>query len=488
MRIETDADKLIELVSNVMDAYTTAIFLADNKKRMLRMWKYYSLGDNVDPHARIPFGIGPIGIVAETKTDFDLTKFSERDSSLLKTYTKDENIKSFFAVPIISKDGTLEGVLTVDSKKTFFFSNKQQKLLKLFAEQFSCLLNNIRVQTSIDTETADVQLLYEFCNETTKIQDVESALKLACNYIDRLIKCDSYFISLKSGKDRDGKFCVVVSKSKEDISGLTFSDRCGLAGCVIEDKKPFLLSNRKEELGSYVFTPSESIGRVRSFLGVPLLCKDEVLGLICLIDSREGTFSQRDLQAISIIADNITLAIENAKAQRLIRSLSTEIDGLTGLWNFSGFHKHLDSIVQDARKRRRSVSLMIIDIDNFTELNHSLGYEFGNEALKRISNFLLEIDIGNSSIFFARYGSDEFAIILPNISGDRAFLYAEDICYAINNAKFVLLQKDVKINVSIGVSCFPEDSNNKNELIKNALLALKEAKSKGGKSAWILGL
>lgn len=488
MKFETDADKLIELVSNVTEAYTTAVFLADNKKRTLKIWKYYSLGDNVNPDAKIPFGMGPIGIVAETKTDFDLTKFSERDSDLLKIYSKNEIIKSFFAVPIINRENILEGVLTVDSKKTYFFSNKQQKLLRLFAEQFSILLNNIRVQTFVDTETANIKLLYEFCGEIARIQDIESVLQLVTNSIAKKIECDGLFVSLRSNKNKEGEFCVVVSKSKKDITGLIFSDQCGLARCLIEDKKPFMLSNRKEELGSYIFTPSESIGRVRSFLGVPLLYKDEVLGLICLVDSKEGAFNQGDLQVVSIMANSVSLAIVNAKARKLINSLSTDIDGLTGLWNFSGFHRHLDAIIQNASRRRRPVSLMIIDIDEFTEINHNLGYESGNEILKQLANFLLELDIGNSNVYPARYGSDEFALILPNIDGDRAFLYAEDICSVINNTKFVLENKDTEIKVSIGVSCFPEDCNNKNELIKNALLALKEAKSKGGKSAWILGL
>ncbi len=488
MRIEIDADKLLELVSNVTEAYTTAVFLADNKKRILKMWKYYSLGDNVNHNAKIPFGTGPIGIVAETKTDFDLTKFSERDSSLLKIYSKNESIKSFLAVPIINKEGILEGVLTIDSKKTYFFSSKQQKLLKLFAEQFSLLLNNLKVQKFIDTETSDIQFLCDFCDEITKIQDIEPILQLAVNSIKQLVECDGYFISLRFNKSKHGEFRIELSQSRKDIKGLKFSDQYGLAGCVIKDKKPFLLSNRKEDLGSYIFTPSESIGRVRSFLGVPLVYNDDVLGLICLVDSKEGTFSQRDLKIISIMANSISLAVANAEAKKLIHSLSNDIDGLTGLLNFSGFHKYLDKVIQNASKKHRPVSLMMIDIDGFTEINYSLGYELGNEILRQFANLLLDIDIGNDNICFARYGSDEFALILPEVGGDRAFLYAEDICATVNNTRFILSSRYFEINISIGVSCFPEDSNDKDELVKNALLALSEAKSKGGKSAWILGL
>jgi diguanylate cyclase (GGDEF)-like protein len=486
MKVETNADRLIELVSNVTEAYTTAIFLADNQKRILRLWKFYSLSDNINTNVSIPFGTGPTGIVAETKKDFDLAKFAERDSSLLKIYAKNESIKSFFAVPIINKDGILEGVLSIDSKKTYVFSSKEQKLLRLFAEQFSQLLNNLMVQKFMDTDTSDIEFLNEFSNEITKIDDVESVLQLALDSIIKLIECDSYFLSLKSSGSNDGEFCVAVSQSRRNLQGLIFSDQYGLAGCVLEDKKPFLLGNRKEELGSYVFTPSESLGRVRSFLGIPLLYKDEVLGLICLIDSKEGAFSQRDLQVISIMSYGISLAISYAKAQRLIHNLSTNTDGLTGIWNFSGFHEHLDMIIQNASRKRRPISLMIIDIDEFTELNYSMGHEAGNEILRQFANFLLDTE--NSNIYVARYGSDEFALVLPNVGGDRALVYAENICAAIGDASFVLPSRNVEINVSIGVSCFPEDSNNKNELIKNAQLALSEAKSKGGKKAWIMGL
>ena len=95
MNIKTDVNGLIELVSNVTDAYTTAVFLADNQRRILRLWHFYSLGDNVNSKAKIPYGVGPIGTVAESKQDFDLAKFAERDSSLFpKSYASENTTDS----------------------------------------------------------------------------------------------------------------------------------------------------------------------------------------------------------------------------------------------------------------------------------------------------------------------------------------------------------------------------------------------------------
>jgi len=486
MKVETDFEGLVELVSNVTEAYTTALFLADNQKRMLRLWRFYSLSDNVNKNATIPFGDGPIGLVAETKEDFDLAKFAERDTGLLKLYSKNESIKSFFAVPIVNKDGVLEGVISIDSKKSFVFANKDQKLLKLFADQFANLINNLRIQKFMDTETSDIDFLNEFCEKITSVDNLKSILQSTLESIIKLVECDSYFISLRTHDNEDGEFCIAVSHSRRNLQGLIFSDQYGLAGCVIDDKKPFLLGNRKEDFGSYVFTKSEPLGRVRSFLGVPLLFKDNVLGLISLVDSNEGAFNQRDLQVISIMAGSISPAIANAKAQIMIQSLSTNIDGLTGIRNYSGFQEYLDMMLQTASRKRRPLSLLIVDIDKFSDLNNNLGHEAGNEILKQFAQFLLDTD-EESNVHVARYGSDEFTLILPNMTESRAISYAEDVCSAIDDAMFVLPSRSINISVSIGVSCFPEDSTNKHELINNALHTLSEAKSRGGGIVWTMG-
>lgn len=478
-RAENNIAELIQLVSNVTESYTTALFIADNYRRILKLWKYYSLGDNVNPDTIIPFGVGPIGLVAENRSDFDLTKFSERDSSLLGIYNKSENIKSFFAVPIINADGNLEGVISIDSKKTFVFSNKDQKNLKLFAVQFANLIHSLRIEKFIDIETSDIEFLHNFSKNIASAEDIDSILQITFKAIMELIECDSYFISLQS-YNNTGEFSIVASQSHKNLQGLVFSDQYGLAGCVIKDKKPFLLGNRKEDFGSFVFSPSESLGRVRSFLGIPLLLKDEVLGLICLIDSDEDSFNQRDLQVISIMADHISLALSNIKFQKEIYYLSTSIDGLTGLQNFNGLQSQLDKIIQAVSRKRRPLSLLVIDIDNFKEINRTFGHEFGNEILMQIAQLLQELQ-KNNNVVSARIGSDKFALALPNILENRAYSVAEELCNRINNPAFFVSGQELHVTVSIGISSFPENSTDKYELVNNALCALSSINSSEGK-------
>jgi diguanylate cyclase (GGDEF)-like protein len=475
MKIEANIDELVKLVSTAIEAYTTAFFLADNQRRLLKLWHYYSLGDNVIDDATIPFGYGPIGWVAENHEPFDLSKFSTRDSSMLGLYSKNEDIKSFYAVPITRGD-VLEGVLCVDSKRAFVFARKDQTLLSLFARQFADLLNNVRVQKFVNTEASDVASLHGFCRQMASADSVEAVLQLTLNSVKQLVECDGYFLSLKTD-DEDGGFRVEEAQSYRNIKGTTFSDQDGLAGYVIRRKESFLLPNRKGDFGSYVFVPSKPVERFRSFLGIPLMVKEEVLGLICLIDGRVEAYNQRDLRVVSIIADNISLAISNIKAQEKANSLLTDMDGLTGLYNFCGFQKRLEEAFREASQRRRPLSLMIMDLNNFREINKLLGYETGNEVLRKFARLLMNLS-SDESISASRYGSDEFALILPGLAREQALFVAERLHKAMEDSTFVAPSYGVHVTASIGISSFSQSSGSCNDLMDNALNALSLAKTR----------
>ncbi len=485
MKIEANIDELIKLVSTAIEAYTTAFFLADNQRRLLKLWHYYSLGDNVIDDATIPFGYGPIGWVAENLEPFDISKFSTRDSSMLGLYSRNEDIKSFYAVPVKRGD-VLEGVLCVDSKRAFVFARKDQTLLILFAKQFADLLNNVRVQKFVNTEASDVASLHGFCRQIASAENVGSVIELAMGWMKKLVECDGYFLSLRTdvmGKiphtpgGEDGEFRVEEAQSYRNIKGTTFSDQDGLAGYVIRRKESFLLPNRKGDFGSYVFVPSKPVERFRSFLGIPLMVKEEVLGLICLTDGRVEAYNQRDLRVVSIIADNVSLAISNIKAQEKANSLLTDMDGLTGLHNFCGFQRRLEAAFQEASQRRRPLSLMIMDLNNFKEINKLLGYETGNEILRKFARLLQSLS-SDESISASRYGSDEFALILPGLAKEQALFIAERLHRAMEGSTFIAPSYGVHVTASIGISSLSQSSGSCNDLVDNALNALSLARTR----------
>ncbi len=159
-------------------------------------------------------------------------------------------------------------------------------------------------------------------------------------------------------------------------------------------------------------------------------------------------------------------------------------DGLTGLYNHWYFHKRLKEELKRSKRYDEDFSLLLLDVDNFKECNDRLGHLKGDEVLKRITELLIqstrEID------FVARYGGDEFAIILYKTSKEKAENCAERIRKSV-------IENDIGLNgifprgyihISIGIATFPLEANSKNELINLADLRMYKNKEEIKKS-WI---
>jgi signal transduction protein with GAF and PtsI domain len=320
MKIEADIGELIQLVGTAIETYTTAFFLSDNQKQVLNLCRFHSLSDNIIEGVAIPFGYGPIGWVAENQKPFDLTKFSDRDSGLLKLYSKNEQVKSFAAVPVLKED-LLLGVLCVDSKTAFDFTVKEQKLLIMFSDLFADFVNNIMLRDFINVDISGIDLLYNFCQSTVSFDKVENILQLALDSILEILKCDDCFICFRTTEEKP-YFRIEAVSYHESLKNSIFSEQDGLAGCVISSKEPCLLKNRGNDFGAKLFRSANNVRRFSSFLGIPLLIQGKVFGLICAIDSRKNYFNQRDLYLVSIMGNNMANAIFNIRVQEKANKLS----------------------------------------------------------------------------------------------------------------------------------------------------------------------
>lgn len=152
-------------------------------------------------------------------------------------------------------------------------------------------------------------------------------------------------------------------------------------------------------------------------------------------------------------------------------------DGLTGLPNRRMFMNELHQELIASRKANEQFAVLFMDLDRFKSVNDTLGHSVGDQLLcevsKRFKNLIRSTDT------FARMGGDEFILLLPNIKHIKnAIAIAQKILNSIE-APFCLEQHDVYTGVSIGISCYPEDGEDVETLIKNADIAMYQAKSLG---------
>jgi two-component system cell cycle response regulator len=166
---------------------------------------------------------------------------------------------------------------------------------------------------------------------------------------------------------------------------------------------------------------------------------------------------------VQLFAAQVSIALQNAEVFQAVQ-VRARTDGLTGLLNHATFKEWLDRFVRDGA----AFSLIMLDLDDFRDVNNSRGHQAGDELLRAISAGLVKA--GRETDLAFRYGGDEFAFLLPHTDGAGALLAAE-------RARQAVLSTGV--SASVGVATFPLDGSTPEEVLLAADRACFVAKRQG---------
>jgi len=185
----------------------------------------------------------------------------------------------------------------------------------------------------------------------------------------------------------------------------------------------------------------------------------------------------RQLRKIVRISDHYQ---EMLREVNLTLKLASTRDPLTNLANRRLMMERLSAEVASAERLGRPLSLILIDIDHFKEVNDSLGHDAGDRVLMEISRALAR-ELRAYDVC-ARWGGEEFLILLPETPGIGALRVSERLCRHVSGIEFMGLPPDVRVTVSIGVAEYQMGSS-VSEVVKRADAALYEAKRAGRNTA-----
>ena len=165
---------------------------------------------------------------------------------------------------------------------------------------------------------------------------------------------------------------------------------------------------------------------------------------------------------------------EMAAREELQRQAS--IDGLTGVFNHRSFHDFLEEYFLKAKIANKSLTLIMIDVDFFKYYNDSYGHQKGDMVLKELAG-IIEEGVNNRGIC-ARYGGDEFVVLLPGYGSSEGFVVGEEIRQLVEKTSFEgdsILPRG-HFTVSVGIANYPEHADSKDQLLQKADEALYKAK------------
>lgn len=275
-------------------------------------------------------------------------------------------------------------------------------------------------------------------------------------------------------KDTDAIIQVRPLKKNEGISGYVWSTG-----------KAVLYHSRKEWKNiAEGFLPKT----VESIICVPIVRNNEVVAILLLASQQKRVYEKAQLMIIDFLCSYFAVAIENARHYERTKE-DSERCALTKLYNYRYMEKLLASEHKLLMSREReNLSVILLDIDHFKSVNDTYGHQSGNEILRQLADRLISLIDGAGTV--ARFGGEEFVIVLPDVEKKSALSIAEFVRQTIANRPFILSehidfnhkQITVQITASIGVATAPADADDAMSLIRHADRALYVGAKRNGRN------
>ncbi|MFQ5808720.1 MAG: diguanylate cyclase [Armatimonadota bacterium] len=392
----------------------------------------------------------------------------------------ESGIRGVCNVPLRTRRQCLGAVLLLyDSGRGL--GSEATRPLRILARQVAAALRNIEQFEQLKEDVARAHSRLAAMTESARIladtTDPEAVAQRILMQIRAILPCEAAWLILL---DRDGENAEAVAHRRPDgfLDATPSMELHAISRWCIETGLPFLVNDPRAHTAFCEDLAGEMGRPVRNALCVPLAFGDTVLGTIEFANTEDGRpFSNEDIETLAAFASQAALVVENALLLQETRELAIR-DSLTDLYN----RRHLlDTLEREVARHRRygtDLSLIIIDVDDFKQINDTRGHPAGDAVLQMLARTLAEslrdVDI------VARLGGDEFAVLLPNTGLDGALHVARRLRRLVLEAEAPGTAAGLKVSVSQGASeASPGNADDASDLLAEADTAMYEAKAAG---------
>lgn len=297
--------------------------------------------------------------------------------------------------------------------------------------------------------------------------------------ISQLMEPQDWSLLLLDPDTQELYFELVVGEAADKIKDIRLPLGEGIAGWVAANRKPAVVADTAKDprFSRRVDEASDLV--TQSVLAVPLVSRNELLGVLELIrtKSHPEPYTQSDLEVLIPFADFVAIALENVHAFKRVEDL-TVLDEWTGLYNARYLQQSIPDELTRAARYQYSLSLIFIDLDNFKNVNDTHGHSVGSGLLRAVARFIR--DETRETDRTARYGGDEFVVVAPHTNKRDALQLGQRLAERLSNQAFTVGDvSNLKVTASLGVATFPDEGDSAAELLEAADRAMYMSKALG---------
>ena len=430
--------------------------------------------DETPDQLRVAMGEGITGWVAEHRVAQNLGDAAADPRADTIPGTEEDLDESMLLAPMVFDDQVL-GVLVLSKLGLNKFTDDDLRLLVIYASFAGQAMANadtterLREQTlALEQQLRGQRELLQITESILTTLDARGVLESITDRLGRLIVCDNVAIEVV-----DPSSGLLTPLTARGIHAAYYLEswepgETGVATWVVEHNEPvFITDERNDPRVNHFRDDIESIESIDgSLIVVPLRGRGGAIGVLTIERLGIGNiFSAEEFELVQLFAAQVSIALQNAEVFQAVE-IRARTDDLTGLFNHGTFQEWLERSVRDGQP----FSLIMLDLDDFRNVNNDLGHQAGDELLRRIAESLVQA--GRDSDLIFRYGGDEFTILLPNTDEAGALQVAE-------RSRIAVAATDGTVTASVGVATFPKDGESVTEILLAADRACYVAKRGG---------
>ncbi len=407
------------------------------------------------------------------------------DSRFINPYLKSLKTRTIISLPLIGREQPL-GMLTLGTFAPHHYTGEEKDSLSVASDRIAAAIDNARLETELSRDRDQMELMELVSRDLSSQDGISGVYNSFIYHASRLIDFDRACLILWHPESEEIEILAVNTKAPRTWlnDGLRLPKGATPVGKVIDSGRSLLRHEIKgDEYPADKLLVEEG---VRSSVFIPLISKGEVLGTVNLDSFQTHSFSHEDLKLLEPVARQLGLVLDNARLRDQTKRHAL-VDNLTGLYNHRYFYEAVVREIARSGRNGSQLSVMLLGLDGFKDFNHSRGHFEGDRVLKEIAG-TLQAAVRQADIV-ARYGGDEFALLLPELSvsgsSGAAQLTAVRIATRIRDAIVAGLFIDdagerLPLSLSAGVAEYPAHAFDAATLLERADWALREAKANTG--------